>query len=316
MKKLAFLLLAMLLVLSMTACDMVEDTTSTLSAIVEETEQEQNTEETNKMEDSTEAITEETEEEHSAVGAESIAEQVVYDKDGIVITVTGLEKDIWSSKIKMQLQNDSAKNVTVQVLDFTVNDLVVDPLFSCDVAAGKKANDTVEIYASELDINGIQVIMDIEFRFNIFDTDTWDTVDDTVTVKLETSEAGKTEQVYDDSGAVVYEGNGIKMVAKTLEVEGSWLGSELYMYIENESDKNIMITIENTSVNGYMVDPFFYSEIPAGKKAYDSITFTDTDLEENGITSIESFEGVFTISDAESWNVIATTDVVSLSFTE
>ena len=58
----------------------------------------------------------------------------------------------------------------------------------------------------------------------------------------------------------------------------------------NKSDKNIMFSAEEVSVNGYMADPYFANSVSAGKCAFSSMSWSDTTFEENGITTVESIE--------------------------
>lgn len=62
------------------------------------------------------------------------------------------------------------------------------------------------------------------------------------------------------------------------------------------------------------MDSIFSSEITAGKHAIDSITFMSSELEENGIDTIESIELSFHIFDTESWDTIADTAPVTINF--
>ena len=55
---------------------------------------------------------------------------------------------------------------------------MVQTMFSCEVAGGKKANDQIIIMNSDLEQAGIEVIKDIELKFHIFDSQTWDTIFD------------------------------------------------------------------------------------------------------------------------------------------
>ena len=46
---------------------------------------------------------------------------------------------------------------------------MIDTMFSCDVAPGKKANDGITFYSSELKRAGIETIKEIQFQLHIFD---------------------------------------------------------------------------------------------------------------------------------------------------
>ena len=63
-----------------------------------------------------------------------------------------------------------------------------------------------------------------------------------------------------------------------------------------------------------MIDPVFSSEIVHGKKAFDSLTFMESDLTDNGITDIKEIELKFHIFDTASWDTIKDTDIVTVSF--
>ena len=49
------------------------------------------------------------------------------------------------------------------------------------------------------------------------------------------------------------------------------------------------------SVNGFMLSPFFSTTVYDGKKAINDITVFSSDLEENGIETIEEVELKFNI---------------------
>ena len=62
-----------------------------------------------------------------------------------------------------------------------------------------------------------------------------------------------------------------------------------------------------------MIDGIFSSSVASGKRAIDSITFMESDLEENDITSIEDVELSFHIYDGD-METIADTDTVTITF--
>ena len=119
---------------------------------------------------------------------------------------------------------------------------------------------------------------------------------------------------FDDSGDIAYEENGIKITVKGLAESSSLFGPELVVYIENNSDENITVQTRDFSVNGFMVNPIFSSDVMSGKHAIGTITFLSSELEENNITKFETAELSFHIFNAKSWDTIVDTDVISLSF--
>ena len=67
-------------------------------------------------------------------------------------------------------------------------------------------------------------------------------------------------------------------------------------------------------MNGFMVDPMFSCDVLSGKRAYDSITFLESNLTENGISSIDSMEFSLHIFDSKTWNTIKDTEKLTVSF--
>jgi hypothetical protein len=61
-------------------------------------------------------------------------------------------------------------------------------LFSCEIASGKKANDTLDLFSSELEAAGIDTVGKVEIYFHIYDPDTYETLFDTDCVTILTSE--------------------------------------------------------------------------------------------------------------------------------
>ena len=73
-------------------------------------------------------------------------------------------------------------------------------------------------------------------------------------------------------------------------------------YLENKTDKNLMFSWDNVSVNGFMNDPYWGYTLPAHSRAYTGISFYD--LEKIGIkdpSQIEEIEFKLTVSDADDW---------------
>ena len=63
-------------------------------------------------------------------------------------------------------------------------------------------------------------------------------------------------------------------------------GYVLKLRLENKTDKTLMYSAENVSVNGFMVEPLFAQTVSAGNKANADFTIFDTDLEDNQISEV------------------------------
>lgn len=253
--------------------------------------------------------------EESSKEQELVEEQVLLDQDDIKITLKSLSFDgIFGPSLKILVENNSSKAFTVQIRDSSINDVMVGAMFSCDVASGKKANDSITFMSSDLELAEITTIQNIEFKFHVFDSDTWDGILDSDIISVTTKSDPSYAQSYDDSGVVVVDENGFKIVMKRVSSTDSFWGADVHVYIENNSDVNATIQTRDVSINGFMISPIFSSDVMAGKKAYDTITFFESDLEDNDITIIENMELSFHIFGSDSWDTIFDTDMIEVTF--
>ena len=299
MKKLLAFILTSILVISSSACSSssVEDIKEPSSVAVISSNQ--NTEQ--------EEVTDTTE--------VTITETVLVDEAGIKITAKGLEKDeFFGPQIKLLIENNSGKDLTFQCRNSSVNGYMVGTMMSVDVVNGKKTNDTLTFMDSDLEKCGIETIADMTFSFHVFDMNEWETYLDTAPIQIKTSAYDTYNYIYDDSGSLAYDGNGIKVVVKGLDNNDSFFGPSVVVYIENNSNNDITVQARNISVNEFMVDAIFSSDVTTGKRAIDTITFMESDLEANEITTIEDIELSFHIFDLNSWDTIVDTEIINISF--
>lgn len=255
-----------------------------------------------------------THEDSSSSSEISIDEQVIYNDKGIKITATGLEDGWLGTELKLLIENDSSKGITVQARGANVNGYMVDTMLSSDVAAGKKVNDELTFTTSGLKECGISQIANMEFSLHIFDSETWDGIVDTDMISINTSIADSYVQEVDDAGEVLVNSDGIKIVAKGLSSDDSFWGPGIILYIENNTSENITVQVRDVSINGFMVEPTMSEDIVAGKKAMSAVQFFRSDLEKNNITNISDIELYFHIFDEKTWDTILDTNVINLKF--
>lgn len=242
----------------------------------------------------------------------TIDEQVVVDQDGIKITATEYTTDsIWGDGIKLLVENNSDTDYTVGCDALIVNDYMITDLFVSEIASGKKANETMYLSSSALKAAGIDNVGKIEMYFHAYDSNI-DFVFQNVYSEIQTSAYADMDTTPNDAGMELYNENGIKIVGKTVD-ENSFWGTAILLYCENTSGKNVGISVDDMSINGFMMSPFFATTVYDGKKSIDEITVFSSDLEENGIEKIEEVELKFHIYDNDSYNTIADSEPITFS---
>lgn len=107
----------------------------------------------------------------------TITETVLVDECDVRITATELGYSDYSAELALTIENNSEKDLsfTSNTVGYGCNSvngyMVEDGYLNCDVAAGKKANDTISISYDTLMLYGIFEIADMEIGFNISDSD-------------------------------------------------------------------------------------------------------------------------------------------------
>ena len=241
----------------------------------------------------------------------TIEEKLCFEYKGITVTAKKIVYDSWEGTgLRLNIANDTNKTYTVAVENVIVNDCMMVDYFSCEVAAGKKANDTIYFSSAALDEAGIEQIGKIEIYFYIYDPETYDRVYESECVTITTSAYDNMNTARKNDGHILYEGNDIKIVGQYVE-QYNWLGKSIVLYIENNRNENVNISCEEMSINGYMVSGWMYETIYAGKYIITEISISDSDLEDNDIDKIEEFELKFEVKHPDTYKVIFKTDALS-----
>lgn len=244
-----------------------------------------------------------------------IEEAVVFDQNGIVITALSLtEGDFFGPTINFLIENNSEEDIIVSVDDLSINGIMLISIMSTDVIAGKKANAELSISSTNLETAGIEIIKDIEFEFHIVNPKTWETMFNSDNIKLATTADPSFVQTIDDSGDVLLEQDGIEIVLKNLDTESGFSFTDIYFYIENNSGKDVTIQARDTSVNDFMIIGLISSNVPAGKKAFDKISFSNSQLEKNGIEEIKKIELKFHVFESDTFDNIFDSDNITITF--
>lgn len=110
---------------------------------------------------------------------------------------------------------------------------------------------------------------------------------------------------------VLAENEDITFKITGVEIDPIW-GYTLKVYLENKTEKELMFSVDNVSVNGYMCDPFWASTVDAGKKANEDISFSESEFKSNGIETVTDITFTLRVYDNNDWTA---EDVFNDTFT-
>lgn len=122
------------------------------------------------------------------------------------------------------------------------------------------------------------------------------------------------EQTYDDSGTVLFDGSGVKIVYKyTGESERVERGKQietLWLYIENNTGKDVQVNELKTLVDGQEAMMGIDCDMPSGTRAVTEVTFLQMDG-----SYIESFDTVeirFRVTEEDVYEPVVETPSISI----
>lgn len=231
---------------------------------------------------------------------------IAVDNEYCTIKITGIDPDnLWGYTLTAYLENKSADTTYMfSVTTAAVNGVQTDPLFASEVAPGKKSNTAISFADSTFESNGIEAFTDIELSFRVYDSNDWtaDPVAEETVHLYPYGEENATHYVREslDSDTILVDNDHVTVIVTGYDEDDIW-GYAVNLFIVNKSDKNIMISADEVSVNGYMADPFYATTVTAGKCAFSSMSWFNTTFEENGITHVEEIEFLLRIYDADDW---------------
>lgn len=239
---------------------------------------------------------------------ESDFEQItVVDNDKCSIIITdAYSSTLWGYIVTASFENKSSDSTYMfSVDDAYVDGVQADPFWATEVTPGKTANSQI-IFDTVWPGYDIDDYTDIEIFFHVYDTNDWDAPDvayETVHV-YPNGEENATEYVREslDTDIVLVDN---EYVTATITESGTdlYYGSDygFTLFLENHSDAEVMFSIDGASINQIMSDPYWATDVAAGKSAFSSVCWYD--IEADGISSdISEIEFTFTAHNDDTWD--------------
>lgn len=114
-----------------------------------------------------------------------------------------------------------------------------------------------------------------------------------------------------EEDTVLYDENGFKITLKGMNLEEE-IGIKLDLFLENNSDKDVIFQVDSVTVNGYMTTDDLWENVPAGKKSNGTLTIFKYLLGLAGVTEIADIEISFDIVEDGSYDDIVITEPISI----
>ena len=274
----------------------------------------------------------------------TIEPTVIYDENGVRITADQLTYDNFSAELSLAFENGSDKKLSFisGSAGYHVNSVdgyMIDVGYvNCEVEAGQSATDALTFDFNELNIYGITEIADMEIGFDISDdeynsvytgpvqikTSAAESYDYTVNTYQEILNNGAFENAFNStvnyfSDDDLYSNYNICVTSVALMTNSD--GEPVLMFeIENNSQSEVVVSINDVSINGNIVreDHWSSDNINAGKKRLVDLQLTDlADGYEGDFSGISNASSIsFTFSVGENWYEPADSQTIDISLPE
>ena len=238
----------------------------------------------------------------------TLKNEMLVDNELFSITAKSIDEDSeYGYAVHLLIENKSPdKTYTFNIQKGEVNGVEVNLYTVIFVNPGKKANTAVII--DDLKEYGIEEYTDIELTVDV--TEGKYTYDEpyAMSESVHIYPYGKenaTEFVYEaKAGDQVLVDNEYVTVIYTGDNKENELGYSISLYIVNKTDKDITVSGDDMSINGYMAEAYYDQRISAGKISLSGIqwygeTFKENDMDESKINDIEFSLDIYPTDAAE-----------------
>ena len=269
LKKILAMLLAFVMMLSLTACGGNTPTEPDDDG----NRQERVTEEPKKTAEPEETEEPERDKFDEFKQTATIEETILYDDKDIVITAKDLTYEYSGVTLNVQLENNRDEDLEFSsgscnsVNGYTLS---VGNLY-CDVASGKKTNEEMYFSYDEMRLHGIYELAELGLQFTVADDDDFELSTDSIILKTSAfdsytfnpkgfqdaviSDAAKGEFEYSVDffdTKELYNSSGISLVSQTIVTTDD--GQQLFLEFANDSSEPVVVSIDRMAENGLVLN--------------------------------------------------------------
>jgi len=245
-------------------------------------------------------------------------ETLVVDNEVCTIKVTDVDPDnSMGFTISVYLENKTDKKLQFELIYSTTNGVTNDPLWMSNVDAGKKANEEIYYYSiADKDLTTlIGDYTDIALTFQASDAeDYW--ADPLTQASVHIYPYGEDKATTfvrqsQSSDQVLIDNEHLTVIVTDYQKD-DFYSLMVNLYIVNKTDSTIWIESNDTSVNGFMCDPYFMEIIYPNTGCFTEFYWTSDTLKDNKIDKIEEIEMTLVAQDHYNYSIKFAEETVTL----
>lgn len=248
-------------------------------------------------------------------GVYSLPETTIVNDENCTFIIKEIKETSYSVEVSAFCENKTDATLMFSLDNVVVNGYMNDPFWATEVASEKKANATIEFYKETSSIS-LDQIDELRFDLYVYDSENWDAprmVEDSFVLYptgLSADTFVRQERETHNGEVVISDDENGTFIICSADPNNDF-GYTLKVFIENKTDKTMMVSWDDVSVNGYMADPFWGCSVASHSCALMEINFLNQ-LEDNGIEDVEEIEFRLRMSDYNSMgDLVYVNDVFS-----
>jgi len=229
-----------------------------------------------------------------------IIDTVDFEYNDLSISANQVSRDDTKGiNIELLIKNQSIYEYVVSSPAVIINNGMTGLTYEFVIEGKERSIDQLYIPFEAIESAGIIEVGHIEIYFDVQNLTTNESMTNAgvLTVKMSAPSLPVV------SGHILYDQHGIKIYGQYVDETTVW-GSSVLLYVQNTSDKNIIVSCEQVAVNDCEVASNYNEFIYANKHSVDNIPLVSTNMNVNKINSSDSIVLKLTIINSDMMNVI------------
>lgn len=239
-----------------------------------------------------------------------ITPEELFRNDSLVVTTDSVDSDSESTYLFLYLENLTDQDAYVVCESASINGILMECSSDMELLAGEKLYTPLIFSNPNLNICDITTLASISFKLSIYNLESAEEICETEQLEVHTSQYDSYTQTLNTEGQMLYDENGIQLIAKgaTLDADNTPV---IVIFAINHSDKNVFLDAQLAGSAAENYETAYSYDLPAGMAAITYLNYYDQD----GVVAddIKNIPVVLSIMDDDSEKEICRTKALTFN---
>ena len=252
--------------------------------------------------------------EEEAPAGPTFEETVLYDRQGVKLTATGITYGVDGPAVGLLLENGTARTLRAACEGLDVNGYRISAPADFVGAPECRTYAKLAVDPGYLVVCGISEIAQLDLDVELSDAKTGSALPGTESVRIRTDAAREDVYTADKTGRVLYYEGGVEITVKGRDGRAR-RNADLVLCISNTNDDPVEVRLSDLSINNLPFDAALRCTVPKGRVALGIVRVAKDDLEARNVTP-ERYTLRFEIYDTDSGDLLDATDALRVAYAD